>query len=108
VVLQEHAEAQKKKLDDPPPKPQHKDETIWSIPLFCCRSSLSPLDGIKKKFSSPNTQFVVCINRLSSHRLLRTKPQNTKRRQALKNTPTKKDVAKNKGKKRQKEREHRY
>jgi hypothetical protein len=28
VVLQEHAEAQKKKLDDPPPKPQHKDETI--------------------------------------------------------------------------------
>jgi hypothetical protein len=25
VVLQEHAEAQKKKLDDPPPNPQQKD-----------------------------------------------------------------------------------
>jgi hypothetical protein len=42
------------------------------------------------KFSSPNKQFVVCLNRGSSRRLLRTKPQNTKWRQASKNTPTKK------------------
>jgi hypothetical protein len=62
----------------------------------------------QKKFSSPNTQFVVCFNRLSSRRLLRRKPQNTKRRQAPKRTPTKKDVAKNKDKKDKKEREHRY